>query len=127
MIKFVTTFLILTCGLLFLAFEYPPKLNSSRISQELTTNEEFSIFSRLTYRHWEDDFKWTSENCWRLIEYPQNEIKLISEKSTAPDAFGGDLFQCWTFKALQPGAFDFIFQLDDDQRTISVLVIPNTI
>lgn len=124
MIKFVARFFIFTCGFLFLAFEYPPKLNSSKISEGLTINEEFSIFSRLACRYWENDFKWTWQNCWRLIEYPQNEIKLISENSTAPDAFGGDLFQTWKFKALQAGTFDFIFQLEDDQMTVSILVVP---
>lgn len=119
MIKFVISFMMLLCSITVQALDCPPYSTST----EVKVNEEFSICSRQERPYPDDyDFRWTDGNRWILESYPLGDIQLISTYSTAPDAFGGDLFQIWKLKALQTGVFDLIFQLDTEKVTVTMIV-----
>ena len=120
MIKFAISLMMLLCNLNLPAEDNLP----STTSTEISVNEEFSICSRQERPDPDDyDFRWTNGNKWILESYPPEDIQLISTFSTAPDAFGGDLFQTWKLKALQTGSFDLVFQLDTEKVTVTVLIV----
>lgn len=102
-------------------FSKPPFLLHPK---EIHIHEKFTIISEVgTPDPCPEDFKWADEDDWQLTSYPHDAIALIKTHATAPDRFGGNLFQSWTLKAIKVGKFELKFQRYSERISLTIDIL----